>query len=101
MGEPDGAAHEQPVPCIEGSPSVVGAEIVRIHWEARSARGVAVGIVQTVVAEERQLGAGSNVEIRDQLILAEDSIRRVLIDRGRGRWGRTGSARRRSVDVQR
>ena len=81
MRETDCAAHEQPLPDIKGSTSVVGAEIVRIHCEVRSAGRVAVGIVQTVVAEERQLGAGSDVEIRDQLILAKESIRRVLINR--------------------
>src|SRR5271169_3359796 len=77
----DGAAEKYSISCIERCAPVIGPEIVRIGRKTRCARSVAPGIVQAVIAEERQLRPSANVEVRDQLILAENSIRRVLIDR--------------------
>ena len=102
--QPDCAAHEQPIPGRKRSSPVIHAQIVLIRWKVRGAGSIAVGVVQRVVTEQRQLGASSDVEIRDQLILAEDSIRRVLIDRTLAwEWIRPGRARcprQRGVDVQ-
>src|SRR5712671_2158951 len=93
------------MPHIKGSAPVVRRQIVLIRWKTRSTGGIAVRIIQRVVTEQRELCSGADVEVRDQLVLPEFSVRDVLVD-GARRWvwkrsGRVRCSRRGGVDVQR
>src|SRR3954451_9610732 len=64
----------------ERGPAVVLHDVVLVAGEAACAGGIAVRVVQRVVAEQGQLRAKPYVRVHDQLLLAEDAFRFVLVD---------------------
>ena len=74
MGQAEGAAQEELVAGIERGTSVICVQVVLIRGEARRGRGVAIRIIECIVAKERKLCARPDVEIANQLILAECSF---------------------------
>src|ERR1044072_312666 len=64
----------------ERGPAVVLHDVVLVAGEAACAGGIALRVVQRVVAEQGQLRAKPYVRVHDQLLLAEDSFRFVLIN---------------------
>src|SRR5450755_2985415 len=63
---------------------------MRIRWEVSGSGSVALGVAEGVITKERNFCSGTNVEVRDQLILAEDSVGSILIE---GRvWRRSSGA---------
>src|SRR5260370_26611773 len=75
--EADTAAEKDAVANIEGSAAIVSSNVEWIRREIRSAGSIAIGIVQSVVAEKREgefCGPGhANTAVHDELILAEDT----------------------------
>jgi hypothetical protein len=63
----------------KGSAAVVGADVVGVRGKAGNSGGVAVGIVQYVVAEKLNLRSEANVGVGDQLILPEDAFGNVAV----------------------
>lgn len=87
--EANGASEEQPVPDIKRCATIIEGEIVLIRREsedrlarrgARDARGIAVGVVQSVVAKKRNASANAHITVDDELVLLEVARRIVLID---------------------
>src|SRR5579863_3722918 len=71
---------------IEGSTTVILGHVEWVRGNAPRARGIAVRVIQSVVAEERKilnksvLGRNADAAIYNQLVLLEDAFRLVLIE---------------------
>ena len=65
---------------VEGRSPVVRRDIVLVHRKTVDAGGVAFGIVERIEAEERKLRSRANVEVRDQLVLIEETVGLVVVN---------------------
>src|SRR4029077_19511117 len=87
------AAHENPIAEVERSTTVVQGGVQGIRRDIAGPRGVAIGIVEDVVAKQRNR-AHAHVGIHDELVLLENALGLVLIEDFAGRR----QARRIGVD---
>ena len=68
------------MPDVESRPPVIGRDVVGVHRKTSGAGRVAFGVAERIEAEKRQLGAGANVVVRDQLVLVEEPVRLILVN---------------------
>ena len=73
------AAQQEAVVDVEGGPAVVCAGIELIGRKVGCPRGIGLGEIENVKAEEREL-ALADTEVGDQLILVIDAAGLILID---------------------
>src|SRR3984957_3601403 len=111
IGQADAAAEKEAMPNVEGAASIILADVVRVRGEGRNAAGIALRVVQSVVAEELHLTAHPNIGVHDELLLLEVRFRNVTIEvsarggragRKRGQRkirGRTGRARKGRIGI--
>ncbi len=82
MGKRNRATQEQTVADIECRASVISRQTQqRVRRKIARATRVAVGVTQRIVAEDAESRAHADVEAGNQLVLLEDSVRLVLVDR--------------------
>src|SRR5580698_3830505 len=92
IGQADAAAEKEAMPNVEGAASIILADVVRVRGEGRNAAGIALRVVQSVVAEELHLTAHPNIGVHDELLLLEVRFRNVTIEVS-ARGGRAGRKR--------
>ena len=59
------AAKKETVTIVKRGAAIIGADVVRVRGEAGNSRGIAVGVVQNVIAKKLGLSAYSNVGVDD------------------------------------
>src|SRR5579884_1959749 len=65
---------------IEESAAIVLENVVLIRREAAGAGGVAIGVVESIVAEKREPRAHANATVHNELVLFEDAGGLILVD---------------------
>src|SRR5437016_7163522 len=70
------------VPHVESGATIIETDVVVKRRKSSGAGGVAVRVVQRVVAEERKLCAHSNAAVDDELLLPEDAFGLILVHVG-------------------
>ncbi len=65
---------------VEGGTAVILAHVEWIRGEAARAGSIAVGVVESVIAEKRKLRSHSNAAIHNELVLLEHAFGLILED---------------------
>src|SRR5882762_4267342 len=76
----DRSAQEHALMDVVGRTPVVLIEIVLVRGKTTQTGNIAMDVVQRVVSEQREPGAGADIAIHDQLVLSENSLGFVLVD---------------------
>ena len=93
MRQIPGTRQKEPVANVEGGSPVTFHEVVWVHGDTGIVpRGVGISVVERVIAKQRKLGAQTQVEIANQLVLSEEAYGIVLIEipEAIAQWPHTG-----------